>query len=149
MKNYNDLVKLIAKVNTSKGLDTSIEAVCDYQDMIAHSTDEQLTELANDDSTRFAFYWIYAAAYRTESLLTFYVKHDEKIYNLRLKAAELEDDNAELNEQLNELRKQKKTVDELLESEITERKIAESKAAALEMENIKLKAKLYDLINKE
>ena len=148
MKNYNDLVKLIADVNAHNTIATDAASVCDYQDMIAHSTDEQLTELANDDKTRFAFYWIYSIAYRVDTVLTFYAKHDDRIYNLRLERETLQCDNDNLKTDCNRLLNQCNEAN-AENKELTHRAVAaEEKVEELEAEIIKLKAKLYDLTTK-
>ena len=40
MKQYEDLVKLVKRVQATGGMDTDEASVCDYQDMIGHSSDE-------------------------------------------------------------------------------------------------------------
>lgn len=146
MKDYSDLVKLIDKVNATKGIDTSIEAVCEYQDMIGHSTEEQLTELANDKNRRRSFYWVYSLAYRVEDLLNFFIKHDESIFNLKQAKDELEADKDELTEKLRETKEDlSKTRNDLQLIDI-KCKQAEHEVIELKAEIIELKAKLYDLI---
>lgn len=148
MKNYNDLVKLIADVNAHNTIATDAASVCDMQDMIAHSTDEQLTELANDDKTRFAFYWIYSIAYRVDTVLTFYAKHDEKIYNMRLENATLLNDKEELQGYCKTYEQSINDLEDDLHEEKAKREKAERENEQMKAEIIALKAKLYDLMTK-
>lgn len=149
MKDYNDLVKLINRVNASRCIETDTESVCSYQDMIGHSTEEQLTELANDDKTRRAFYWIYSLCYRVDDLLTFYVKHDENIFKLRLERDTLLNDKEELQSYRKTYEQSINDLEDDLHAEKEKRENAESENERLKAEIIKLKAKLYDLTTKD
>lgn len=149
MKDYNDLVKLINRVNATNGINTDEASVCDYQDMIGHSTEEQLTELANDDKTRRAFYWIYSLCYRVDDLLAFYIKHDDNIYKLRLERDTLLNDKEMLQDNCKIYERSINDLEDDLHEEKTKRETAERENEELKAEIIKLKAKLYDLTVKD
>ncbi len=148
MKDYNDLVKLIKSINATKMLDTSITAICEYQDMIGHSTDKQLTELANDPTTRSAFYWVYSVSYRAGDLLNFFMKHDSKIYEMRLERDTLQNTVDDLKESLsNERENSRKLSRDLAETKSKAEKATQD-VDELKAEIIALKAKLYDYLIK-
>ena len=148
MKGYIDLVKLLKEVKATNAIDTNIEKICEYQDMIGHSAEEELAELANGNY-KSEFYRVYALSYRIEDTIRFYRKHDNTILEMIEENEQLEDDNKVLEQKLVE---SKSRLDE------TERKLIEERNKnslnAVEIDNlkaeiIKLKARLYDLINEK
>ena len=145
MLGYNDLVALLKRVKATRGLDTDMESVCNYQDMIGHSTDEELSELANGEY-KHEFYWVYSTAYRIEDTLNFYVNHSDKIFALRVQCDDLKCTNEELSD---ELAKRKTELSDIgckyMQSE-KENAELEKENADLKAEIIKLKARLYDLM---
>ena len=152
MKQYEDLVKLLKKTQATNGLDTDNASVCDYQDMIGHSSDEQLTELSNGEYKR-AFYWIYGVAYGTISAIEFYCKHSEKITAILEERDNLKCDVEDLNEDLQKKQEmaEKFHVGYLKSVEETKKVQYELDKALGEIERQKqemmeLKAKLYDLM---
>lgn len=154
MKGYEDLVKLLKHVQATHGFDTDEKTVCEYQDMIGHSSDEQLTELANG-AYKESFYRIYGCAYGTIEAIKFFGKHSEKILamldeNANLKCdLEIAEDKAKKNFDLAEKNRQswieEKNRANNAEYQITEK---EKEITALQDEIKTLKAKLYDLITK-
>lgn len=154
MKGYEDLVKLLQHVQATHGFDTDEKTVCDYQDMIGHSSEEQLTELANG-AYKESFYRIYGCAYGTIEAIKFFTKHGEKILAMLSENADLKcdleiaEDNAKKNFDLAEKNRQswieEKNRANNAENQITEK---EKEIASLQDEIIRLKARLYDLIEK-
>lgn len=145
MLGYNDLVALLKRVKATRGLDTDMESVCNYQDMIGHSTDEELSELSNGEY-KSEFYWVYSTAHRIEDTLNFYMHHSDKIFELRVQCDDLKCTNEELSD---ELVKRKAELSDIsckyMQSE-KENAELEKENAALNAEIIKLKARLYDLM---
>lgn len=154
MKQYEDLVALLKKVQTTGGLDCDQASICDYQDMIGHSTADQLRELANGVYSG-AFYRVYGISYGTLESIKFYMQNSNKVYDILL-----ERDNAVIDrdEALEKLENQKqKIADNFLKAQNAMDAAEEEKAARLKAEEdlkkaqaeiIELKAKLYDLITK-
>lgn len=147
MKNYNDLVQTLKTIQASHIMDCTDQAICDYQDMIGHSSIEQLEELANGAFID-TFYKVYGLAYGTGEAIKFYCKHSEKIKSLKTDLEETEHDR----DTYKALHKDLKELTDKLHSEVCE---AEQKVHELEVENTKqkkeiveLKAKLYDLMMK-
>lgn len=154
MKGYKELLETVKMIQATGGMDIGNDAVCEYQDMIGHSSIEQLEELAAGNC-REAFYRLYDAAYGTISTLRFYWQHSEKAQALQ-EAAQAADrermrirDYAETADK--ELERRAKVIsdqeDKIIEAE-EKATAAEQRAKAAEAESIQLKAKLYDLMNK-
>ena len=145
MSGYNDLVTLLKRVKATRGLDTDMESVCNYQDMIGHSTDEELSELANGEY-KSEFYWVYSTAYRIEDTLNFYMHHSDKIFELCVQCDDLKCTNEDLSD---ELAKRKAELSDIgckyMQSEKSKAEL-EKENADLKAEIIKLKARLYDLM---
>lgn len=130
MYGYNELVELIDRTNATNGLDTNIEAVCNYQDMIGHSSREQLAELANDENRRRSFYWIYSTAYRFDDVINFYIRNDRKLCDLRDARDQLTEQNCKLAEDLRAARLQVLEAEKATTAEHNDRIKAENEAAA-------------------
>lgn len=157
MKEYEDFVQLLKEVQGSCGhiLNCSNESICEYQDMIGHSSEEQLTELANGIYKE-TFYRVYGLAYGTCEALRFYVKHSEKINEILAKNSDLEADlEAEKfyrEEDKKEIMRLKSLCNQAArEKEENDKKLkkAEEEIKAQAEEIKELKAKLYDLIIKK
>ena len=153
MKGYEDLVKTLNHIQSSRGMDCSPEAICDYQDMIGHSSIEQLAELANSDILKEAFYKVYGEAYGTVEAIKFFCKNGQKIQDILAtnadQTAEIDRLNFLLTEQKKDTEAQKKAREEI-QSEYATLANQNMKQAA-EIETLKaqmqeLKAKLYDLM---
>ena len=82
MKDYKDLVQTIKTIQSSHIMDCTEQAICDYQDMIGHSSIEQLEELANGAFID-TFYKVYGLAYGTGEAIKFYCQHSDKIKSLK------------------------------------------------------------------
>lgn len=150
MKGYEDLVKLINFVQASAGhiLDTSEAAICEYQDMIGNSTDDQLRVLANDDKLKYQFYRIYGMAYGTVEAIQFFTKHNEKLLEIVHERDEAIADREDTMEELKKLKDEKIKLG--IKAGSYERQLgeAEEELARLKEEIVHLKARLFDLISK-
>lgn len=152
MKGYEDLVKLLNRVQSTGGLDVDMESVCEYQDMIGHSSIEQLEALANG-TCKESFYRVYGAAYGVIEAIRFHCQHGEKITEIIRKNDELNLDLEDLKEDIEKkdalIFAKDQHINELI-SDIDKKNAEIKKAAAraekAEQENILLKAKLYDLM---
>lgn len=156
MKGYEDLVKLLKQTQATGGLDISTEAICEYQDMIAHSHDDQLEELANGNLKE-SFYRVYGYAYGTVEAIRFHCRHGRKIIEMISENDSLKADVEDLRV---EVQKARETAEKFRDSwEDVAQKAAqqenEFKRQAAEQENeikrqaaeiITLKAKLYDMM---
>ena len=147
MKDYKDLVQTIKTIQSSHIMDCTEQAICDYQDMIGHSSIEQLEELANGAFID-TFYKVYGLAYGTGEAIKFYCQHSDKIKSLKDDLEKTERESNRFQKMFNDIHEEhQKTVQTCYETEL--------KAHDLEVENtklnkeiIKLKAKLYDLMTK-
>ena len=154
MKEYKDLLELVKRVQATGGMDTDEKSVCDYQDMIGHSTDDQLRELANGDY-KHAFYRIYGCAYGTVGAIQFFTQHSDKLDQILRDRDEAICDREDA---LVKLEKQKEKVAEnFLKAQNAIDDLEKEKAARLETEKelqaaqdeiIRLKARLFDLMEK-
>jgi predicted transcriptional regulator len=154
MKQSEDLVALLKKVQTTGGLDCDQASVCDYQDMIGHSTQEQLKDLSNDVYIR-AFYRVYGLAYGTTEAIKFYMQNSDKVYNILLERDGLKCDLEEMTDKYDhamlEVKKNFDTAARMRdewEKEKTEKENIKKDLEKAQAEIIELKAKLYDLITK-
>jgi hypothetical protein len=158
MKGYNELVKLVNMSAATGGLDVTNEAICEYQDMIGHSSIEQLNELANGPQ-RETFYRVYGVAYGTIAAIKFYCENSRKLAEIIEEHEEAALDAEERADKAEEEAKRWKKQCEDTKEELF--KVADEKAgheweeahakAALEaarQEIVELKAKLWDLTNK-
>ena len=152
MKGYEDLVKTLKMMQASHIMDCNMEAVCEYQDMIGHSSIEQLEELANG-SYKESFYRLYGIAYGTIEAIKFHCNHGQKIREILEtnadQTAEIDRLNFLLTEQKKDTDAQKKAREEI-QSEYATLADQNMKQTA-EIETLKaqmqeLKAKLYDLM---
>lgn len=154
MKNYEDLVELLKKVQATGGLDCDQASVCNYQDMIGHSTADQLRELANGVYSG-AFYRVYGISYGTLESIKFYMQNSDKVYNILLERDGLKCDLEEEKEKTEKAKKEAAKNADLMckardewEKEKTEKEKAQKELEKAQAEIIELKAKLYDLITK-
>ena len=143
-----------------QGVSTKQEDICKMQDIIGHSTIEELDRLANftgDKSgkmgTQSYFYHILSVIWRWDDLIEFWNKHTNPEHK------QLE----EANELLMKCEKELKFANEILEKknkdgedfrkrycELLDKSMDQEKAiAAKDREIMELKAKLYDMMVKE
>lgn len=147
MKNYNDLVELLKKVQATGGLDLDQASICDYQDMIGHSSIEQLEELANGNYKE-SFYRIYDAAYGTMETLRFYINHGEKIQAIIEECEYWQEQTKEAEEKARSNFQSFEKYLNLHSKEKARNDGLKSVIKAKDQEIIELKAKLYDLMTK-
>lgn len=154
MKQYEDLVKLLNKVQATGGLDVDETSICEYQDMIGHSTQDQLRELANG-SLKESFYRVYGHSYGTVEAIRFFTKNSDKLYDILGERDELK---ADLEDLKDELKAQKSKTEENWDkaqkmheawmNEKAEKEQAQDDLKKAQEEIIRLKARLFDLMEK-
>lgn len=145
MKGYEDLVKLLSRTQATGGLDVSVEAICEYQDMIAHSHDDQLEELANGNLKE-SFYRVYGYAYGTVEAIRFHCRHGRKILEM---IAENDDLKADVEDWKAKVQKAQETTEKFRASweDLTQKTAQqENEIRRQAAEIITLKAKLYDMM---
>lgn len=156
MKGYKELVELLKKTQSSGMLDISNEAVCEYQDMIAHSNEDQLSELANG-TLKESFYRVYGYAYGTVEAIRFHCKHGRKIQEMICENEDMKESIELLTTKLKKAEeKAKKAEEKAVETAEKFRELwhkADQEKTQLEcdvvnqrQEIIELKAKLYDMM---
>lgn len=161
---------LISEVMAS-GLSTNQEDICRAQDIIGTSTIEELVELANDigrddehgnpdpkgswcrgrRATQGTFYMVLFRIWNWEQATRFWNEHTNPDKEEKTR---LYEENIKMDAQIKRLGHELNEEQEKRKSELAEKIEARSEAAKLatelyekEMEIIKLKAKLYDLMN--
>ena len=148
---YENLEELLKEVRTTRGLDTNIDFIVHVQDLIGHSSIEDLDRLSHEYKQ--TFYWVYDEAEGTENTLRFFSEHSLLVTNLQEDLGEAEADRDKYHFLLEE--ESKKSINyakERNEAEIrareAEKALADQEARnkELEAELITLKAKLYDLM---
>lgn len=148
---YESLEELLKEVQATRGLDTSIEFITHVQDLIGHSTEDQLYELSKQYKE--TFYRVYDEAEGIESTLRFFASYSKFSENLQTQLAEAEADR----DKYHALWKvEKETAERHAESmQQDEKEIKKLKLKAtedqttidqLQKELTTLKAKLYDLM---
>lgn len=148
---YNNLEELLKEVQATRGLDTNIEFITHVQDLIGHSTIDELHDLSWQYKE--TFYRVYDEAEGVEATMRFFAEHSRFSTNLQEQLAEAEADR----DKYHALWKvEKETAERHAESmqmddkEIKKLKLkaAEDQATIdkLQKELISLKAKLYDLM---
>lgn len=152
MKGYEELLELLKKTQASGLLDISNEAICDYQDMIAHSDEDQLEELA-DGTLKESFYRVYGYAYGTVEAIRFHCKHGRKIQEMICENEDLKDDIEKLKTDIKNLKasleKAYETSEkfrELWQEADQEKTQLECDVVNQRQKIIELKAKLYDMM---
>ena len=150
MVGYKELMELVKKTQATPGniLDVSDAAICDMQDMIGHSTVQELRELSNNDQYKPTFYRIYGYAYGTVEAIRFFTKNSDKLDQIIRERDEAICDRDDLTDDLNKVNEKVKSI-ELENRELT-RKLETTNAIidSQAQEIIQLKARLYDLMNK-
>ena len=152
MTGYKELMELVKSVQASGILDTHEEKIVEYQDMIGHSSEEELDELSRSQY-RAAFYRVYDLSYGTAETLKFYFNHSETIRRIMEEKAGLEADRdkyqfiiQDLNSKIEKAHDQAEKMREAWEEAEKKRKEEGGRITELEAENQALKAKLYDLM---
>ena len=145
MLGYQDLLKVVKKVQSTGGLDCDEKSICDYQDMIGHSAVEDLQELSRGEYKE-AFYRVYGASYGVVEALKYYSKNSKYICDMIEK---IDDIQYMLTKETEKAKKSHETAETFRQgyenslNEIKDLKALNEKQAA---EIITLKARLYDLM---
>ena len=144
--------ELCKRVAARKGLDTDMESVTAYQDLIGHASVQENHELANTPELKETFYWIYGVAYGTVEAIKFYHANSDKLAKVREEREEYKakvDTYVKANQDLNgKLETKDKIINELnRDMDGTMKALDEAREiiAARDAEIMALKAKLYDL----
>lgn len=150
MGKLEELLKEVARTGV---IDISTtDKVVEYQDLIGHSTVQELRELANTTTLRDSFYRVYDVAYGIVATINFYTKNDDRIVQLAEAIADQEAETEKGSKLIEDLREANKLLNENVKS--LEKQLAEAKRdvegmeynlKAKDEEIIKLKARLYDL----
>lgn len=152
MKDYKTLEELLADITRTQTTETGTEAAIIYQDLIGHSTEAELAELANGEY-KIAFYNVYQIAYGTINAIRTYLNYSEKVLGIiNDKEIALADKEDALSE-LEAVKKQRNELTHELETAKFNSEVQDKNAAKIREENEKLKdeikelkAKLYDLL---
>lgn len=147
MKGHEDLVKLISTTAITGGLDVSQEAINEYQDMIGHSTAEELRTAANGKNNE-TFYRIYGHAYGTTEAIKFYMKNSDKVQEILHERDDWQAQAEEEEERAKSMTRQYLAVNKQYGEALEELTAAQGTIEAQAAEIIELKAKLYDLMTK-
>jgi len=148
---YENLEELLKEVTATRTLDTSIEFIVHVQDLIGHSTADELHELSRQYKE--TFYRVYDEAEGIEATLRFFKFHSRWTEDLQTRLAEAEADRdkfefmydtmkettEKLTTDLDELHTRHK---ESLKDLVNKQKEVDE----LKQELTTLKAKLYDLM---
>ena len=153
MKGHAELVELLKTIQGTPGkiLATDEASVCEYQDMIGHSSEEELEELANG-VYKHTFYRVYGLAYGTVEAIVFFTKHGEKIKAMLTENAELKCDIEDAKDDIKKAKAEAEKYAELMtkardewEAEKNEKEKMQYVIDQKDYEIMQLKAKLYDL----
>ena len=158
--NLQELVNITAATH---GLNTDIESITIMQDIIGHTSIDEVANIANGPHKE-TFYWIYGECYGTVEAIKYYVNNSETLENRicdRIDEAVSEERNKAEEDQKSGKEEPNHSKDEYLKMcdsrNEYRRKFAEAsgkldnaelKIADMEAEIIKLKAMLFDLMNK-
>lgn len=148
---YNNLEELLKEVQATRGLDTNIEFITHVQDLIGHSTIEELHDLSWQYKE--IFYRVYDVAEGVEATMRFFAEHSRFSTKLQEQLADAEADRDKY-QHLYKTEKESRDLDlkELQElrgkhnKNLTELVNKQKEVDELRKELITLKAKLYDLM---
>lgn len=87
---YNNLEELLKEVQATRGLDTNIEFITHVQDLIGHSTIDELHDLSWQYKE--IFYRVYDEAEGIEATMRFFADHSKFSLNLQEQLADAEAD---------------------------------------------------------
>ena len=148
---YDNLEELLKEVQATRGLDTSIEFITHVQDLIGHSTIDELHDLSWQYKE--TFYRVYDEAEGVEATMRFFAEHSKFSLNLQEQLADAEADRDKY-QHLYKTEKESRDLDlkELQElrgrhnKNLTEFTNKQKEVDELKKELTELKAKLYDLM---
>ena len=148
---YDNFKQLLDEVRATGGIDTNIEFVCHIQDLIGHSTFEDLEKLSAEYKE--TFYRVYDVAMGTEATIRAWRDYSNYCRNLREKLEDYEDEiwayKADLenaNTKAKEWEKSATAYQADLKASEIEKKALSAELDKKDAEILKLKARLYDLI---
>ena len=155
---YENLKELLQEVKATGGMDLNTEFICHVQDLIGHSTQEELKDLSLEYKE--TFYRVFCEAEGTTETLRYYFFNSNSVNAIREELADVKADAEKWESLYNDLHKIHENSQIDLSNRITELKAelfdAETRADALtlEKENLKaeitrLKVKLYDLMEEK
>lgn len=87
---YKNLEELLKEVQATRGLDTNIEFITHVQDLIGHSTIDELHDLSWQYKE--TFYRVYDEAEGIEATMRFFAEHSKFSLNLQEQLADAEAD---------------------------------------------------------
>ena len=134
--------ELVALVSW-QGVSTKQEDISKMQDIIGHSTLDQLDVLANDKNTKSNFYHLLSVIWNWEDLIRFWNEHTDPGYK---ELRELREHSKDMEEQINRAAQEKATSRDMYNHQAERARNAEKKVEELEAEILKPKAKLYDMM---
>lgn len=148
---YNNLEELLKEVQATRGLDTNIEFITHVQDLIGHSTIDELHDLSWQYKE--TFYRVYDEAEGVEATMRFFAEHSKFSLNLQEQLADAEADRDKY-QHLYKTEKESRQLDlkELQElrgkynKNLTDLVNKQKEVDELKKELTTLKAKLYDLM---
>lgn len=151
--NLQELVNITAATH---GLNTDIESITIMQDIIGHTSIDEVANIANGPHKE-TFYWIYGECYGTVEAIKYYLNNSEALENricdrideavseernkAEKKLQDSKDECLKMCDSRNEYRRKFAEASGKLDN-------AELKIADMEAEIIKLKAMIFDLMNK-
>jgi len=148
---YESLEELLREVKATGGLDTDIDFIVHVQDLIGHSSLEDLDRLSHEYKE--TFYRVYDEAEGIQATIKFFAEYSNFSVKLREELAEAEADRDKLQHLYNEERKsslefaRERNEKEAENIRITaEANDLRRENEALKAEMIALKARLYDLM---
>lgn len=148
-KTIRDLCKEVARTGL---LDTSEEAVIQYQDLIGHATEEENRTLSNDGALMESYYRIYGLAYGTVAAIKFYMKNSEKVTEMQSEniAAKLQIEDLEVmrknaSKAEDFWRNKAEEYKEKLEKANKDIELANKQIHLKDVAMVSLKARMYDL----
>lgn len=152
MKGYEDLLKTVKAVQSSGIMEITEQAILDYQDMIGHSTEEQLDELSKG-TYKEAFYRVYGAAAGVIEAIRYYRRHSPAILEDQERIADLESvrdnllkHNKSMEKEVEDWKDRTEKCRKAWEDAEKEKIELAKRIDELEAKNQELKAKLYDLM---
>lgn len=134
--------ELVALVSW-QGVSTKQEDICKMQDIIGHSTLDQLDVLANDKNTQSRFYHLLSVIWNWEDVIRFWNEHTDPGYK---ELRELRKTAKDMEEQIRQADIDRVTLGDMRNHQAERAHSAEQKVKELEAEILKLKAKLYDMM---
>lgn len=152
-KTIRDLCKRVA---ATRGLDTDMESITQYQDLIGHATLEENADIANTPELTETFYRIYGLAYGTVEAIKYYMNNSNKVIGMRYEIDEYKGvieslKNAEQvqKERAEDFKGKLEEAKRDMDGTMNRISLLEGALAERDAEIVQLKAKLFDLITRE